>query len=153
MSIFKSKYLKCITGAEITFCSQTGAATFSPDLIFECNVVRLGPNWTPWLTSEFLSVKHGKKQRTNTWLATADEFYTHQRHAHNPPYPPTHLLLHPPTLVRIKSHYNQLLYKQPNSVLKSYFATCLNVTGVDQKVDTTVISVHSVWSYCWQTTG
>lgn len=74
------------------------------------------------LTSEVflsLSVKHSKKQPTNTRLATADELYTHRRHAHNTPcFPPQ-----PVTRVWMRIYEDRLLLKQPNSVcffLKTY---------------------------------
>lgn len=94
MLIFKSNYLKCITfwscgGFFFRLKTGTCDAVWPTSFLlwpgFNSSHRRLGPKWMPWLTSEVLSVEHGKKQPTNTRLATADELWTHRRHAHNTP--------------------------------------------------------------------
>lgn len=94
MLIFKSNYLKCITfwSCGVFFfrlktgtCDAVWPTSFLLWPGFNSSHRRLGPKWMPWLTSEVLSVEHGKKQPTNTRLATADELWTHRRHAHNTP--------------------------------------------------------------------
>lgn len=62
-----------------------------------------------------LSVKHSKKQPTNTRLATADELYTHRRHAHNTPASPPQ----PVTRVGVRNHDDWLLLKEPNCEFKT----------------------------------
>lgn len=90
---------------------------FSPHLYqrradFYFKFGRLGPKWMPWLTSEVLSVKHSKKQPTNTWLATADELYTHRRHTHSIP------ASSPAGVSRLEVELRRDRLQQPNRVNK-----------------------------------
>lgn len=79
-----------------------------------------------WSFCFFLSVKHGKKQPTNTRLATADELYTHRRHAHNTRLPPQ-----PETQVWMRSYDDgPLLRTTQQGSQNATLALYLHVKGI-----------------------
>lgn len=92
---------------------------------------------------KFQSVKHGKKQPTNTRLATADELHTHRRHAHNSPASSSagdpSLDEGPPWPAA--SQTTQRVIKNVTLALN------LHVTGIIQIRRLIPLSYLSIWSY------